>query len=173
VEQKNNQSQLTMGRSGKGGKNPTVEPQGPNREEADSDPEESLEEEVIENPQGKPFSLTPGQAVSTRNMDYTNKEDRIYYDKATAPLTKILYECAPEGFFQYIKTLKTRANELGWDDKNKVLHVLLNKKDTKRISLLRDYGMISLERVREIAEGYMGGNTLGAGRSHGLRVCAS
>ena len=51
-------------------------------------------------------------------LDFTQVEKRKYFHKATTKLdNEELYECTPGNMFHFLKLLKQRTNEHGWDDK--------------------------------------------------------
>ena len=74
--------------------------------------EESSDEE-----DGDDFALTPGLAHHG-TINYRSKLGRSIYLNATAKLEEELYDCDPEGFYQFIQSLKTHAAEYGWDDED-------------------------------------------------------
>ena len=52
------------------------------------------------------FSLTPGGANSGI-LDYSLKAGYYHYKGATEKLEEELYDCTPDGFYQFIQSLKT------------------------------------------------------------------
>lgn len=93
------------------------------------------------------FSLTPGQAVRGI-IDYETKKGRAYYGAATDKLEEELYDCEQEGFYQFIQSMKTRAEEFGWT--TSLLRIpLTNEPNAEVVNLLEDFGRISLKRLTE------------------------
>ena len=56
------------------------------------------------------FSLTPGQAMEGI-VNFGTKSGRNWYHDATKPLDEELYDCTPEGLYQFLEELKTRIDE--------------------------------------------------------------
>jgi len=69
-------------------------------------------------------------------------------EDATAKLCENLYDCEPDGFYQFMKSLKMRAKKFGWTGNNGILMI---PPDTARANvvknLLDDYGTISYETI--------------------------
>ena len=93
------------------------------------------------------FSLTPGLS-NTGVLDYSTKEGKSHYKAATAKISEDLYDCSPEGFYQYLKSLEKRANEFGWSKPGGLLFVSPRPNATPK-NLLEDYGQITLERIQQ------------------------
>ena len=75
------------------------------------------------NPPANPptFGLTPG--LATRGIiDYTTKAGATLYRSATQKVSEELYDCTPEGFYQFIQKIKTRAEEFGWTETGRILY---------------------------------------------------
>ena len=96
------------------------------------------------------FSLTPGKAKSGA-LDYEKKEEYYIYKAATYKLSDELYDCDPEGFYQFLKILKLRADAFGWIDAKGICMIPIKKGSKDIKNLLEDYGLLSLDRVREHA----------------------
>ena len=95
------------------------------------------------------FSLTPG-GVNRGVLDYSIKAGYYHYKGATEKLEEELYDCTPEGFYQFIKSLKKRAESYGWTEINGVFMVAPdNNPGTRAINVLEDYGRITLERITQ------------------------
>ena len=60
------------------------------------------------------FSLTPGLARQGTVLDLSTKQGYYHYTGATDKLEEDLYDCTPDGFYQFIKSLGTRAKSYGW-----------------------------------------------------------
>jgi hypothetical protein len=109
-----------------------------------------------QNPNPNPvtkFSLTPGKAIQGI-LDYESKEGKSYFNKATSKLEDDeLYDCSANGFFQFMKSLETHADEYGWNED--LLQIPTANGATSTYSLLTDYGRISLGRVKAHATSYI------------------
>lgn len=115
------------------------------RGQANADSDEDGEQEPNVN---QPGALTPGQAFRG-TLDYVGNKAHYYiYKNATAQLEVELYDCTPDTFFQFIKSLEERADEYGWnDDEGGILW--MPDENGEMINLLKNYGSITLERIRE------------------------
>ena len=103
------------------------------------------------------FSLTPGQAIDGV-IDYGNKEGRDLYKNATSPLDAELYDCKPDGFYQFMQSLDTRASEYGWsDDVTGILWIPEIPSDiTSDLRyIVEEYGTISFEILKEHEDTYV------------------
>ena len=77
---------------------------------------------------------------------------RSIYLNATAKLEEELYDCDPEGFYQFIQSLKTRAAECGWDDEDSGVLMIPEEpgeKESAAINLLDEYRTICLETLTD------------------------
>ena len=63
-----------------------------------------------------PFALTPAQASGGSILDLRDAGDRKLFHKAVAKLSDELFDCSPEGLFQFLRSLEDRAYEYGWND---------------------------------------------------------
>ena len=146
------------------------------RSEAEEAEEEKEEDVLLEepNPPVAPvvFSLTPGQATQGL-LDYNTKAGRSHYGHATSKLEEELYDCSPEGFYQFMKSLGTRAEEYGWSNQdNGVLRLpLTNDPRSEELNLLEDFGRFSLERVQEYENGLINQQTRRAQEDRMLYEC--
>jgi hypothetical protein len=61
------------------------------------------------------FALTPASAIQGV-INMTTTEGRKLYSSATHKLEEDLYDCQPDGLYQFLATLHTRAQEYGWND---------------------------------------------------------
>jgi hypothetical protein len=79
-----------------------------------------------------------------------------HYKGSTTKLEEELYDCTPDGFYQFIKSLGTRAEEYGWTAPGGVFWVALDSNQgTPKANLLVDYGRFGLERIQEHEETYI------------------
>jgi hypothetical protein len=67
------------------------------------------------------FSLTPGTRDGIAILDYSTKAAASLYKDATSKLSEDLYDCSPDGFIQFIKSVKVRAEAIGWNETDRVL----------------------------------------------------
>jgi len=131
-------------------------------EDPPQDPREETEEEETESEDGSEeqevkFALTPGLATDGI-LDFTKKTDRSHFGYATKALDEEHYNCTPDEFYQFIQSLKDRANEYGWDTETGLLAIPMNSSDpnSPRRNLLGKYGTIDLARVQEYAKTFIG-----------------
>ena len=62
------------------------------------------------------FALTPGQVDNKELINYNSKTGVAHWKAATKPLRNDsqLYDCTPDGFHQFLKSIKARADTNGW-----------------------------------------------------------
>ena len=62
------------------------------------------------------FALTPGQLNRNDLFNYNSKAGIAHWNAATKALRKEsqLYVCTPDGFHQFMKSIKVRAEAYGW-----------------------------------------------------------
>ena len=91
---------------------------------------------------------------------------------ATQKLQDDLYDCKPEGFYEFIKNLKSRANYSGCLSEGGILQVAPNpKKPTEARRLLEDYGVFSYDRLVEHEKTYISSDTRAAQDNCMLFTC--
>ena len=103
------------------------------------------------------FALTPAVAV-IGVIDYKTTEGRKLYAHATYKLDEELYDCKPDGLYQFLQALSNRAQEYGWNHNDSgILNIPTNPlaPESEKAYLIDNYGMISLEQIREFEETYM------------------
>jgi hypothetical protein len=61
------------------------------------------------------FALTPAVAVLAI-IDCNSTEGRKLYGHATSKLDEELYDCKPDGLYQFLQSLNFRVQEYGWND---------------------------------------------------------
>ena len=104
-----------------------------------------------------PFALTPAVAIDGI-VDYTTSEGRKLYNSASYKLEEELYDCKPDGLYQFLQSLSTRAQEFGWDNiPNGILMVPSDSDNmlSEGENLIDNYGKISLEDIRIYEESYL------------------
>ena len=105
------------------------------------------------------FYLNPASAMMGV-LDFTDVESRKYFHKATKKLdSEELYDCTPGNMHHFLKLLKHRANENGWD--NEVTGVLWIPEDHQdQNSELRylptEYGRVTMEQITNFEKSYLG-----------------
>ena len=104
-----------------------------------------------------PFALTPAQASGGNILDMTDAGDRKIYNKAVSKLSEELFECVPEGLFQFLRELEERAQEYGWDDPN--TGILMVPTDPANpfvlTNLLTNYGEVSMTAITAFEQTYI------------------
>ena len=121
-----------------------------------------------------PFFLNPAGAM-TGTLDFTKVETRKYFHKATEKLDQEeLYDCTPSNMFHFLKLLKQRANEYGWDDEvTGILWVPEDHRDA--YSELRymptEYGRLTMDQITNFEKTYLGLQTRAAQDSYMLFKC--
>ena len=96
-----------------------------------------------------PFALTPSAAIQGV-IDFRTAEGRKLYERATARLGEIPYDCTPENLFRFIEEVSKRGTDHGWTDNDRDDAILLIKEDpsnpeTDRYNMLENYGAITME----------------------------
>ena len=97
-----------------------------------------------------PFALTPAMAHEGI-IDYTTARGRKMYAAATSKLSEDLYNCNAEDLYAFLKALRERAREYGWETPGVGIMSIpdnhVNPTDFK--SLTDNHGEIDLESIRE------------------------
>jgi hypothetical protein len=62
----------------------------------------------------KPFALSPAQSV-TGPLLYSKTEHAKQITRQLMQVSKQLFDCEPEGLFQFLKEVQDRAEEMGWN----------------------------------------------------------
>jgi hypothetical protein len=103
------------------------------------------------------FALTPASAIQGV-INMTTTEGRKLYSSATHKLEEDLYDCQPDGLYQFLATLHTRAQEYGWNDQiGGILQIPEDANDPTSDThyLVDNYGQIPLSRIRDFDETYL------------------
>ena len=121
-----------------------------------------------------PFYLNPASAM-VGVLDFTDVESRKYFHKATKKLdSEELYDCTPGNMHHFLKLLKHRANENGWDsDVTGVLWVPEDHQDqsSELRYLPTEYGRLTMEQIANFERSYLGGQTRAAQDSYMVFKC--
>jgi hypothetical protein len=98
------------------------------------------------------FSINP---ASTHDgvIDFTTKEGRSHYDKATRELHSP-FDCVEDQLLDFMSSLKDRAVEFGWN--KTIMRIPINGEDeeSEEKSLLDHHGSITLDMVRNFEDIY-------------------
>ena len=102
------------------------------------------------------FSLTPATSIGGI-IDYGTSQGRKLYTTATAKLEEEPFDCVAEDLYSFLKALKDRAREFGWDEPG--VGILSIPDDpahpTEFKSLIDQHGEIELETIRTFEESYI------------------
>mmetsp|Transcript_35132 Transcript_35132/g.52224 ORF Transcript_35132/g.52224 Transcript_35132/m.52224 type:complete len:137 (+) Transcript_35132:84-494(+) len=98
-----------------------------------------------------PFALTPGTATNGV-IDFTVKAGKSHFGYATRPLETELYDCDSDNCYQFIQSVKTRAQEYGWSALNGIFWVPLTAHPNSEIlNFIEEFGQFTMERIKEHA----------------------
>ena len=103
------------------------------------------------------FALTPAIAV-VGIIDYNTNVGRKLYELATAKVAEELYDCKPDGLYQFLQSLSDRARAFGWDNEiDGILQIPEDPNDpmSETMSLIDNYGVITLEQIRRWEDKYV------------------
>jgi hypothetical protein len=93
----------------------------------------------------KPFALAPAQSV-TGPLDYSKTDHAKIYKAAIQQVSEQLFDCEPEGLFQFLKEVQDRAEEMGWN--KSILQIGdPDDEDSPKEDFLSNYGNLTLEQV--------------------------
>ena len=104
----------------------------------------------------KIFSLTPATAVGGV-IDYTRAAGRKLYSRATSKLEEDSFDCVAEDLYSFLKSLKDRAREFGWDEPGiGILSIPDDPHNPSEFkSLIDNHGEIELSTIRKFEETYI------------------
>jgi hypothetical protein len=100
------------------------------------------------------FALTPAVAV-LGVIEYNTTEGQKLYSLATHKLEEELYDCKPDGLYQFLQSLNNRAQEYGWNDEvGGILHIPEDPQDANSDTnyLIDNYGMILLQEIHDFEQ---------------------
>lgn len=149
-----------------------------NNRDSDADEQISIEEgippvvPIEQQPPGTRFSLTPARSIRGI-IDYSTSSGRKLYEKATAKLEEDLFDCNAEDLYSFLKALKDRSREFGWDERGVgILSIPNDPIDPNEFkSLITQHGEISMENIKEFEESYITGQNRAAQDSAQLYRC--
>ena len=118
------------------------------------------------------FSLTPARSVRGI-IDYTRSAGRKIYERATSKLEEDLFDCNSEDLYSFLKALKDRSREFGWDEHGiGVLSIPDDPVNPQEFKSLIDYhGEISMETIRAFEATYINGQSRAAQDTAQLYRC--
>ena len=106
------------------------------------------------------FSLTPA-TVHGGILDYSTATGRKLYDNATAKLEEDQFVCVADDLNSFLRALKDRAREYGWDEPGvgilSILDDLMNLQEFK--SLINNHGELDLQTIQEFESSYIQGQS--------------
>jgi hypothetical protein len=116
------------------------------------------------------YALAPAQAVAG-NLDYTKEAHAKIYKSGIRPVSETLYDCEPDGLFQFLKEVKDRSDEMGWTAS--ILNITTTDENgaQKVEDFMKNYGTITLEDVESSERLYIGGQNRQAQNSYMLYKC--
>ena len=102
------------------------------------------------------FSLTPATSIGGI-IDYSTSMGRKLYSTAISKLEEDPFDCVAEDLYSFLKALKDRAREFGWDEEG--VGILSIPDDpanpTEFKSLIDQHGEIELDMIRRFEETYI------------------
>lgn len=118
------------------------------------------------------FALTPAIVVEGI-IDFRLEEGRKIYSSAIAKLDDELYDCKPEGLYQFLQSLNNRAQDFGWNDEIGILMIPEDPEDEDSPTeyLIENYGLMSIDRIRRFEETYLGQESRAAQDNYMLFKC--
>jgi len=105
------------------------------------------------------FSLAPANAIQGI-IDMGSAQGRKLFEMGAKGLFHDdLYDCEPDGLFQFLRSLGDRADIFGWSGETGILAIPRDPADLANLAtddLLESYGEIDLPRIREYEATYIG-----------------
>ena len=116
------------------------------------------------------YALAPAQAVAG-SLDYTKEAHAKIYKSGIRPVSETLYDCEPDGLFQFLKEVKDRSDEMGWT--TSILNITTTDANgaQKVEDFMQNYGTITLEDVESSERLYIQGQNRQAQNSYMLYKC--
>ena len=102
------------------------------------------------------FALSPTASIQGV-IDYLTSKGRKIRGSATHKLSEDQFDCVSEDLTQFLDDLEDRASQFGWSNYDGILDIPIDPADpiADTENLIRNYGTVSLERVRSIEEIYI------------------
>lgn len=102
-----------------------------------------------DNDKSTKFATTPGRIDPTDTIDMTTKSGVALYSKACERLSEHrLFHGKPDDIVWFIEALLARARDFSWDNDDQGVIYFLDDAENI-VNLLKSYGKISLEKIRE------------------------
>jgi hypothetical protein len=118
------------------------------------------------------FALTPAIAIQGI-VNYKKTSGRKLYSGAIAKLDEELYDCKPDGLYQFLQSLNSRAQDIGWSNEDGILMIPDDPTsiDPELHYLIDNYGVVTLEQIRSFEETYLAQENRGAQDTYMLYKC--
>ena len=118
------------------------------------------------------FSLTPATAHGGV-LDYATAAGRKLYANATAKLEEDQFDCVADDLYSFLKALKDRAREYGWDEHGiGILSIPDDPENPQEFkSLIDSHGEIDLQTIERFEESYLSGQSRSAQDAAQLYRC--
>ena len=118
------------------------------------------------------FALTPATAVGGI-IDYTTAAGRKLYSSATAKLEEDLFDCTADDLYAFLKALKDRAREFGWDEQGVGIMSIPDDpaNPVNFRSLIDHHGEITIDDLMAFEQTYVGAQNRSAQDSAQLYRC--
>jgi hypothetical protein len=103
------------------------------------------------------FALTPAIVV-VGIIDYNTNVRRKLYESATAKVAEEVYDCKPDGLYQFLQSLSDQARAFRWDNGiGGILQIPEDADDplSNTNNSLENYGVITLRKIRRWEEKYI------------------
>lgn len=109
------------------------------------------------------FALTPAMALDGI-IDYKTTRGRKMYAAATTKLSEDLYDCNAEDLYAFLKALRERAREYGWETAGVGIMSIPDDPANPNAfkSLIDNHGEIDIETIRAFEEFYITGESRSA-----------
>lgn len=140
--------------------------------DADDEPSDIDIDEEDETQENVPFALTPAIAIQGV-INYNKTSGRKMYSGAIAKLDEELYDCKPDGLYQFLQALNSRAQDIGWSNDDGILMIPGDAKSDNPVLyyLIDNYGVISLAQIRAFEATYLRGQNRAAQDTYMLYKC--
>ena len=114
------------------------------------------------------FALNPA-GWDDAVIDYRTAAGAKLYRAAVKPISDKNYGCEPEALKVFLQDVEARVTEAGWET---AINIPIDEEDEdETVSLITNYGEITLEQVRAHAQTYIAGHTRHAQTSHQMYQC--
>lgn len=93
-----------------------------------------------------PFGLSYYYAIAIQgNINYNSTSGRKMFSGAIAKLDEELYDCKPEGLYQFLQSQSNRAQDIGWSSDEGILVIPEDPTSLNPVLhyLIDNYGVVS------------------------------